>query len=169
MASRLLPDLRRSKNFRSRLLDHGRGEWWAYGTLLAWFVVVPAGIWSVGQTSAAVKGLQTSITVAQSVPKVKRKPLDKADIEVVGRALKTNFPSFRVEGAEGGVIRLTAQSPDQYTDWVMAMNFMPLAVKRTVWTINELCLSADPGKCRGGAFYVEVKGERIVVTGDDKS
>lgn len=158
-----------SRNFRARLVEHGKGEFWAYASLLAWCVVIPAGIWSVGQTAAAVKGLQNSITVAQSVPKVKRRPLDKADVEIVGRALVQNFPSFRVEGIDGGKLRIAAQHAEQYTDWVQVMTLLPLVVKRTSWTINELCLSAEPGKCRGGAIFVEVTGERIVVTGEDKS
>lgn len=157
---------RLSKNFRLRVPDRGRVEWWAYGTLLAWCALVPAAIWAVGQTVATATGLQSSVAAAKSVPKVQRRPLGKADMEVVTKTMLVNFPEFRVAAADGGVLHMTASTPDKYPDWVMAMAFLSLIHKRTVWTIGELCMSSEAPNCQGGAIYVELKGERIAVIGE---
>lgn len=143
--------------------QNGKAEWWAYGSILAWLVFVPAAIWAIGQTSAAASALRASMTISQSVPKLHKTAITGSELGVVKRNILSNYPDFVVGYEINGILTVSVKTVQEYEDWVLAMSMIPTYSRNTVWTIKSLCVSSESTACNGGAIHVALLGESLSV------
>lgn len=144
------------------LMDFGRAEWWAYGTLVAWCVLVPAGFWASGQAVTSAMAWRTAIESSNKVPTLRHKPLGEAEMTRIAQTLRLTYQDMTVVSAQG-LLTVTAKTPDQYSDWLAMVSLLPSLQKGALWSIKELCVNGEAAKCHGGALSVVVAVERLEV------
>lgn len=146
------------------VMDFGRAEWWAYGTLLAWLVLVPVAIWASGQAAASASAWMKAIEAGQSVPTLNRADLSIREMEDLSKLVQASFPGFKVETSSPGRLQITAKTPDQYQEWLALMSVLPSLRKKVLWSITEMCVNSEVAKCNGGVISVDLKAEIIQIS-----
>lgn len=152
----------------SRFMEYGKAEWWVYASVLIWLAVAPVAIWGFGQAGAAASALRQTASVAQALPSIQTEPLSKVEMQRISQMLGTSFPGITAVVDEKGFLRISAADHNLYHDWILLISaYLPSVRQKTIWSVVEMCLSADK-KCESAtAINVKLRAETLSIKGHD--